>query len=414
VKTTNRIPVAVKETDPEKYEAQLNRLRFQDSIEGIYVAYNLPGFLMGLRVGLGFAIFVNLCFYLIDRQITGLVPHLGWIDTFRYLVATPVLVLVGATTFFVRKDLVLNILALVALLALGTEVMLIMLPIPVQIKDYYWTSLNIIVLYPFLLMNMRYRFALASGVVVFLLFTTMGSSGIGMSHGGYMSAVGILGAALVMGAIGGYILERHKRRNFLQQYLTRLEVSDLQRSNIKLESLSHIDPLTDIPNRRFFDTNFEKEWARCRRDKLPISLLIVDIDRFKHYNDSYGHPAGDHVLIQVAKCLKKAVRRPADFVARYGGEEFAVVLADTDESGIDRTADRILESVRNLHISHDYREAGEEPYVTVSIGAASMIPNGGNNLDLLIELADKALYEAKRTGRNRLVKEEALEPAITE
>jgi diguanylate cyclase (GGDEF)-like protein len=414
VKTTNRIPVAVKETDPEKYEAQLNRLRFQDSIEGIYVAYNLPGFLMGLRVGLGFAIFVNLCFYLIDRQITGLVPHLGWIDTFRYLVATPVLVLVGATTFFVRKDLVLNILALVALLALGTEVMLIMLPIPVQIKDYYWTSLNIIVLYPFLLMNMRYRFALASGVVVFLLFTTMGSSGIGMSHGGYMSAVGILGAALVMGAIGGYILERHKRRNFLQQYLTRLEVSDLQRSNIKLESLSHIDPLTDIPNRRFFDTNFEKEWARCRRDKLPISLLIVDIDRFKHYNDSYGHPAGDHVLKQVAKCLKKAVRRPADFVARYGGEEFAVVLADTDESGIDRTADRILESVRNLHISHDYREAGEEPYVTVSIGAASMIPNGGNNLDLLIELADKALYEAKRTGRNRLVKEEALEPAITE
>lgn len=414
MKANNRIPVAVKETDPEKYEAQLNRLRFQEGIEAIYVAYNLPGFMVGLRAGIGFAIFVNLSFYLIDRQITGLLPHLEWINNCRYFVGLPILVLAGLATFFVRKDLVLNIIAAISLLTLATEVMLIMVPIPVSIKDYYWTSLNIIVLYPFLLMNMRYRFAAASGVAVYLLFAILGNSIIGMSHGGYMSAVGILGAALVMGAIGGYILERHKRRNFLQQYLTRLEVSDLQRSNLKLESLSHIDPLTDIPNRRFFDTNYEKEWARCRRDKLPISLLLVDIDRFKLYNDTYGHPAGDHVLKQVAKCLKKAVRRPADFVARYGGEEFAVVLADTDESGINKAADRILENVRNLHISHDYREAGEEPYVTVSIGATSMIPNEGNNLDLLIELADKALYEAKRTGRNRLVKEEALEPSITQ
>lgn len=413
MKAIKNVPVAVKETNPEKYEAQLNRLRFQDGIEGIYVAYNLPGFLMGLRVGLGFAIFVNLCFFLIDRQITGLVPHLGWIDTFRYLVAIPVLVLAGVTTFFVRKDLVLNMLALVALLTLGTEVIVIMVPIPVQIKDYYWTSLNIIVLYPFLLMNMRYRFALASGVVVFLLFTTMGSSVIGMSHGGYMSAVGILGSALVMGAIGGYILERHKRRNFLQQYLTKLEVNHLQRSNIKLESLSHIDPLTDIPNRRYFDSNFEKEWARCRRDNLPIGLLIVDIDRFKPYNDSYGHPAGDHVLKQVAKCLKGAVRRPTDFVARYGGEEFAVVLAETDESGVARTGERILESVRALRISHEYREAGEEPHITVSVGAASMIPTAENNPDLLIDLADKALYEAKREGRNRLVSEQSQKQSIT-
>ena len=413
MKASNRIPVAVKETDPEKYEAQINRLRFQEGIEGIYVAYNLPGFVVGLRAGIGFAIFVNLFFYFIDRQITGLLPYLEWINNCRYLVGIPILTLVGVATLFVRNDFVLNILAVIGLLTLAAVVVAIMVPIPVSIKDYYWTSLNIIVLYPFLLMNMRYRFAAASGIAVFLLFAALGNSVVGMSHGGYMSSVGILGAAFVMGAIGGYILERHKRRNFLQQYLTRLEVSDLQRSNLKLESLSHIDPLTDIPNRRFFDTNFEKEWARCRRDKLPISLLLVDIDRFKLYNDSYGHPAGDHVLKQVAKCLKKAVRRPADFVARYGGEEFAVVLADTDESGINKAADRILENVRNLHISHDHREAGEEPYVTVSIGAASMIPNEGNNLDLLIELTDKALYEAKRTGRNRLVKEEALEQTIT-
>ena len=218
-----------------------------------------------------------------------------------------------------------------------------------------------------------------------------------------MSAFGVLAAALVMGAVGGYVLERFKRSDFLQRYLTQQAVHDLQRSNIKLESLSHMDALTDIPNRRFFDANFETEWSRCRRNGLPISLLLVDIDRFKPYNDSYGHPAGDHVLTQVSRCLQKSVRRPADFVARFGGEEFAVVLADTQHSGANKTGQRMLGDVRELFISHEHREPGEEPYITVSIGAASILPSDSNSLDLLIELADQALYEAKRSGRNRLV-----------
>lgn len=323
------------------------------------------------------------------------------------MVGVPFFAVVGVISYFVRDDKTLNYIALAGLIGASIFVLAIMVPISAAVNDYYWTGLNIVVLYPFLLMNMRYRFALVSGISVFALFIIACNSVVVMSHGGYLSAFGVLATALAMGAVGGYVLERYKRSDFLQRYLAQQVVHDLQRSNIKLESLSHMDALTDIPNRRFFDANFEKEWLRCRRDKLSISLLLVDIDRFKSYNDSYGHPAGDHVLKQVSRCLQKSVRRPADFVARFGGEEFAVVLADTAGSGARKTGERMLEDVRGLNISHEHRQAGEEPYITVSIGAASITPAEGDSQDTLIELADQALYEAKRLGRNKLVMKNA-------
>lgn len=362
---------------------------------------------MGLRAAILFAILINAGFYFIDREVEGLAPHLAWIDIWRYLISIPFFIVLGALTYVVRSDRILHFLALFGLVSAGAFVLVIMIPSPVAVNDFYWDGLIIVVLYPFLLMNMRYRFALTSGVIIFALFLFANHSLIEMSHGGFISAIGILMSALGIGAVGGYVLERNKRSNFLQSYLTVLAVNDLQRSNIRLESLSHIDPLTDIPNRRYFDANFEKEWSRCRRDKLSISLLLVDIDRFKPYNDSYGHPAGDHVLKQVAKCLQKSVQRPADFVARYGGEEFAVVLADTSDSGARKTGERILSDIRALYISHEHREPGEEPYITASIGAVSMVPEAADSLDTLIELADKALYEAKGRGRNRLVAKNA-------
>jgi len=398
-----RTPIAKRETDPAKYNEQIKRLRFQDEIEKDYRAHVFPDFLLGMRIGVAFAILINLGFYFVDRQIFELAPHLSWINTWRFQIALPILAVIGGFSFYLRDDLALNIIASVGLVTTSLLVLAIMAPLPVPVKDYYWTGLNIVVLYPFLLMNMRYRFAAVCGLATFLLFLFSGSSLLGMSHGGFMSAVGILATALAMGAVGGYALERYKRRDFLQRYLTQQTVNDLQRSNVKLESLSHMDPLADIPNRRYFDSNYEKEWGRCRRNHLPITVLLVDIDRFKLYNDSYGHPAGDHVLRQVAKTIKQALRRPSDFVARYGGEEFAVVLADTSESGARETGNRILADIRKLYISHDYREDQEAPYITVSIGAATEIPDAGSNADALVEAADQALYEAKRAGRDQIV-----------
>lgn len=393
----------MREKDPEKYADQVKRLRFQDDIETAYLVSNLPGLLLGIRVGALFSVLINFCFYFVDRQIADLQPHLEWMNLWRFGIAVPFFAAAGIASFFVINDRALNLIAIAGVSGGAFILMGLMVPAPASVNDYYWVALNILVLYPFILMNMHYRYAIFCGVIVLVVFGVGAQSFVSMSKGGYLTAMSVLVIDFAVGLIGGYLLERFKRSDFLQRHLARMAVNDLQRSNVKLESLSHVDPLTNIYNRRFFDTQFENEWSRCKRDKLYISLLLVDIDRFKDYNDAYGHPAGDHVLKQVAKHLQIAVRRPADFVARYGGEEFAVVLADTSESGAEKTADRILRDIRGLHISHDSRPGDETPYVTVSIGVASMEPSGDNSLDALIEMADQALYEAKRGGRDKLV-----------
>ncbi|WP_166241216.1 diguanylate cyclase domain-containing protein [Paenibacillus turpanensis] len=175
----------------------------------------------------------------------------------------------------------------------------------------------------------------------------------------------------------------------------------LEEANKRLESLSHRDGLTDIPNRRAYDERLEQEWASSQRKKEPLSLLLIDIDQFKLYNDTYGHQAGDECLRAVARELQAQCKRPADFAARYGGEEFAVLLPDTDAGGALRVAEQIRQEVYKLGIPHSLSSAGG--YVSVSIGACTRIASPDERPALLFELADQALYEAKKNGRNRVV-----------
>lgn len=182
-----------------------------------------------------------------------------------------------------------------------------------------------------------------------------------------------------------------------------LEMSrKLEAANRQLLELSRTDALTGVANRRSFDDTLELECRRCRRATHKItgpenlSLLMIDVDHFKLYNDLYGHPRGDRVLARVASAMKAALRRPSDFIARYGGEEFAVILPDTSPQGALMVAERLREAVQELGIQHEKCSTG--PYVTISVGAAtSAVPEG---LSLLLA-ADGALYEAKHAGRNR-------------
>jgi len=168
-----------------------------------------------------------------------------------------------------------------------------------------------------------------------------------------------------------------------------------------IERLSMTDQLTEIPNRRSFDVRLNMEWRRAIREKAPISLLMLDIDKFKTYNDTYGHQQGDAILRAVAKSIEQNLRRPGDFAARWGGEEFVALLANTDRPGAVEVAERIRENIETLHVT------GEKPSnlaapVTISIGVESLIPEPNNSLDLFISAADDALYEAKAAGRNRV------------
>lgn len=168
----------------------------------------------------------------------------------------------------------------------------------------------------------------------------------------------------------------------------------------KLKRLSVLDGLTGIGNRRLFDETLDKEWKRAMRDQLPLSLILLDIDFFKLYNDSYGHQGGDTCLKQVATALAQCSQRPADLVARYGGEEFAVILPETNLEGASNLAEAIRSSIENLKIEHNKNTASS--YVTVSSGVSVMTPNRGALCEQLISNADKALYQAKENGRNQV------------
>jgi diguanylate cyclase (GGDEF)-like protein len=174
----------------------------------------------------------------------------------------------------------------------------------------------------------------------------------------------------------------------------------LEEANRELQRLSSLDGLTGLTNRRRLDEFIDNEWQRGARDGTSLSVILVDIDFFKAYNDRYGHLAGDECLKRVAGALRSAFRRPGDLVARYGGEEFAAILPGTDAAGAQVVAESMRKGVEDLKIPHEGSTAS--PRVTISLGFATMIPRPQKNSDELVAAADQALYRSKREGRNRV------------
>jgi len=174
----------------------------------------------------------------------------------------------------------------------------------------------------------------------------------------------------------------------------------LKKKSDLLENLAVIDQLTGIPNRRRFDDVLENEWRRAKRASTFLSLIMIDIDYFKQFNDTYGHTDGDECLRMVAKTLGNTSQRAADFVARYGGEEFVVILPDTAIDPAVHVADKIRINIECLNIPHASSQVAD--HVTVSLGVAAVIPQANTSPAHLIETADKCLYEAKEGGRNQV------------
>ncbi len=197
-----------------------------------------------------------------------------------------------------------------------------------------------------------------------------------------------------------YRLEHIDRKAFLQSLLLSWEGMQLDVANRSLDLLSRRDPLTNLANRRDFNETLLEEWERARREDQPISLVFIDIDHFKLFNDHYGHASGDECLVQVSKVLADALKRPGDLAARFGGEEFVLLLPNTEDSGARRVAERLLKKVDALKIPHMHsRTAG---HVSISLGVATRYPLRDNiTAQDLLELADAALYFAKNSGRHR-------------
>jgi len=178
---------------------------------------------------------------------------------------------------------------------------------------------------------------------------------------------------------------------------THIKIVDQMRT---IERIGLIDPLTKISNRRGFENRLNAEWRRASRDKMPISIMVMDIDKFKNYNDTYGHQQGDVALKTFADTAAKTLLRPVDFPARWGGEEFVILLPETDIEGAEEVAERVRENVEAAVI---LTEDGTETRITVSIGVSCVIPNADSTIKDFIEKADQAVYKAKETGRNKVV-----------
>ncbi len=191
----------------------------------------------------------------------------------------------------------------------------------------------------------------------------------------------------------------HYQNLLNEQIVARKKVEqELLIANEKLKQFANIDSLTEVYNRRYFDDLLSKEWYRLRREKQPLSVIMIDIDCFKEYNDTYGHLRGDEVLRAIALAVKSSLKRPSDFIARYGGEEFVVVLPNTNLEGCVIICEYIVQKIRELAIPH--KGSITSKYVTVSMGVCSLIPSEDLDPYILVNQSDNALYRAKEEGRN--------------
>ena len=199
-----------------------------------------------------------------------------------------------------------------------------------------------------------------------------------------------------LGAVD-YIVKPFNKSIVKARVNTHIKIIDQMRT---IELIGLIDPLTKISNRRGFENRLKVEWGRAHREGTPISFLIMDIDKFKNYNDTYGHQQGDVALKTFAEAASKTLMRAVDFAARWGGEEFVILLPGTDVEGAAGIAERVRENVEATVI---YTEDGAETRITVSIGVNSIIPEDDSDVSDFISKADQALYKAKESGRNRFV-----------
>lgn len=263
---------------------------------------------------------------------------------------------------------------------------------------FYFAGLMLILFGNFTLFGLRWiqatavSIALAAGYAVTVLFVQQPFQD-GIEETAYLAYINsnlYLLSTFLGSTVVGYVMERYKIVEFAQR-------KELERKNEVMERLSYQDGLTGVSNRRAFDARIAEEWNWALRNARCVSLIMIDIDHFKLYNDTYGHQQGDECLRAVAGALRNSLKRSKDFIARYGGEEFAVILPETDEEGVQKLSEYLHQAVNDLRLGHESSRFG---IVTISAGAATAWPEDGNYREM-IEAADRALYESKSNGRNR-------------
>lgn len=379
-------------------EGGLKCVRFPEPLESAFAEYYGEKTLKHVRVALLTGLILYAVFGVVDLL---LFPedraHMWFI---RYVVVCPTIVAGLAFTYLPHlRRFMQPVISLVMLVgSLGIVGMVYFDPTPS--KNYYYSGLLLLIMGAFTFVSLRLRYAIYWALVTTLAYEAVA---VFINHTDpqilVQNTFSIM-ATIIIGGFSNSLMDNYLRRDFLNARLLEYENEQLQKATLELRRLSISDALTNLGNRRHFEVMLDQEWLRAVRAQLPIALIFFDIDFFKHYNDTYGHQAGDTCLKIVADEIGGYARRPADAAARYGGEEFVLLLPGIDLADAAAIAEACRTGVEALGIPH---RNSETRVVTVSAGVAALIPDRDLGRRQLVEAADQALYRAKLKGRNRVV-----------
>ena len=387
------------ETDIQKsMESGFPRLFFTSRLEQHFLADTLNArknrfFIMGV-----IAIFIYNLFLITDREMLPDVYLTAW--KIRLGIVTPAMLIclsIMRRRVFARFiDFFIDFLII---LTCGSIILILELSHHPNVVHYH-TGVILIVMFGNIVVRLRFWHAFSVSWLTFFLYVLTVTNITPMTPPVMINSSVVLFSAIIISLIANYQMERDLRWNYLRNLLTEIETIRLEKAKDELERLSSSDVLTGLANRRHCDAFLDREWQVGILYRTQLSLLFLDVDDFKAYNDHYGHQAGDICLQKIATVINECVRRPHDLCARYGGEEFIVLLPNTSQESTLQVAEKIRKSVELENIPHAYSRVS--PHVTISIGVVSMIPQAGLNQNILVEMADKALYNAKKMGRNQI------------
>lgn len=386
-----------------------NLLRFPPRLEALFQHYylqrNRRRMLGSLALGMAFF----LAFAGFDAQLLA-EPAPAY--RLRFGLILPVAAAVFLLLALVRRDWLAELVYALGLCLAAGVLLAISRDLAPRVEHIYLAALLLILMHAYVFAGLRVGYALLAGFLITLgaVLAMALESDFDQAMLGVWTAT--LAATNVMGLFACFTIETCIRQDFLRSRLLTARRLKLEDSNQLLRELAMEDELTGLANRRRFRERIREEWRRCARERKPLSLLLVDVDAFKPYNDALGHQQGDTCLRRLAEVIGNYARRPGDTAARYGGEEFAVVLTGCGLRDALNIAESLRAEIAELAIPHPDSPVADR--VTVSIGLGCMTPGPEDDVEAFFETVDQALYSAKEQGRNRMLSVAAKPPARPE
>lgn len=369
---------------------KLQSLKFEKEIEAIFHHEDQTLNLRFMRFALVVVYFLFFLGCLLDHFYSSPPKEFYYLLFGVILPAGCLLVVLAFTPVFIRLH---NMIVILTIILLTAGVLANAYYETGPLKEVYYNALLLVEIYALVLSRIRFIYALFSAAIILIGFQIVYFLEPLRNWHFYLAHMFLYVCGAALGLIASWFLEKYFRQLFLMNQVLRL-------SGFSLMTLANVDSLTQIANRRSFDVGLKKEWQRAMRMRYPLSLLLVDIDYFKEFNDGAGHLAGDQLLKDVADVLNSEAKRVGDLAARYGGDEFALVLIGADLDAAQAIAHRIIDKINDKNISHPNSKISN--IVTVSIGVVTKIPVKWEKVTALIDAADQALYKAKNDGRNQM------------